>query len=81
MSLECFICRKEMQSGRHHVFICSHAGMPDGVVFTPDRRRYEWNCDTPSVQSRSFDSSSLNYGLFEEIKLFSKKGFCPSIFE
>ena len=76
MSLECPTCKKEVLPGRNHVFICSHAGMPDGVVFTPERSRYEWNCFTSdSISSKR--PPMLNLEIAEGIKKFST----PIIFE
>ena len=70
MSLECPICRKE-------VFICTHASMPLGVVFTPDRSRYEWNCTKPSIAGRLGSSPMVNFEVLEEFK----KPIHPIIFE
>jgi hypothetical protein len=77
MSLECPICRKEIRSGRNHVFICIHASMPLGVVFTPDRSRYEWNCTNSSAIKSVSRSRIANFEILEEFK----KPTCPIIFE
>ncbi|MBY8992026.1 MAG: hypothetical protein KGD58_14880 [Candidatus Lokiarchaeota archaeon] len=77
MSLECPTCRKEVPSGRNHVFICTHASMPFGVVFSPDRSRYEWNCVNPLAERKGNCSPSVNFKLFE----FFKKPVCPIVFE
>ena len=77
MSLECPICRKEVLSGRNHVFICTHASMPLGVVFTPDRNRYEWNCTNPSIPRNDSLSPMVNFEILEEFK----KPIHPIIFE
>ena len=77
MSFECPICRKEVFSGRNHVFICNHASMPLGVVFTPDRSRYEWNCTNSSVAKRDSCSHIVNFEVVEELK----KPLYPIIFE
>lgn len=78
MSIECPICRKKVLSGRNHVFICSHASMPLGVVFSPDRSRYEWNCANSSPIRRVSRSRIVNFGVLDR---FDKKSFCPIIFE
>ena len=51
--------------------------MPLGVVFTPDRSRYEWNCTNSSVAKRDSCSHIVNFEVVEELK----KPLCPIIFE
>ena len=77
MSLECPICSSEIISGRNHVFICTHASMPLGVVFTPDRNRYEWNCTNSLGVKRVSRSPIVNFEILEEFK----KPMHPIIFE
>ena len=52
--------------------------MPLGVVFSPDRSRYEWNCTNSSPIRRVSRSRIVNFGVLDR---FDKKSFCPIIFE
>jgi hypothetical protein len=77
MSIKCPICRKKILCGRNHVFICTHASMPLGVVFSPDRRRYEWNCTSLSSLGRDNYLPIVTFEIHEEFK----KDISPIIFE
>jgi hypothetical protein len=51
--------------------------MPLGVVFSPDRRRYEWNCTSLSSLGRDNYLPIVTFEIHEEFK----KDISPIIFE
>jgi len=64
---------------RNNVFVCNHASMLFGAVFTTERNKYEWNFCGSTEVIRNRGSNASNFVDFE--KELGKKCIIPIIFE